>query len=121
MERLRNSVLKWGYHLRKFTRPLSFIVGQKFSMPQRTRVIAYNTTNSLPGPEKDTKVTEFTLKELQKYQPPARIHRVELGSVTQGRVTEGRQLRIQHSVDLHHRRIRHSVRACIGLYSTTWA
>ena len=44
--------------------------------------------------------TEFAIKELNNRQPDARLHRIELGSVSEGRVTEGRQLRIQHFVDL---------------------
>ena len=47
--------------------------------------------------------TPFVIQELQKHQQPARMHQVEMGSVTEGRVTEGRQLRIQHLVNLHSR------------------
>ena len=34
---------------------------------------------------------------------PARMHQVEIGSSTEGWVTEGRQLKVQHFVNLHYR------------------
>ena len=59
--------------------------------------------------------TEFALKELQQRQPPAWLHRVELGSVTEGRVIEGRQLRTQHFVDLHHKTCTYRVYQELGI------
>ena len=33
---------------------------------------------------------------------PARIHQVEMASSIEGQVTEGRQLRVQHFINLHY-------------------
>lgn len=46
--------------------------------------------------------TTIATKEVQKYQLSARMHQVELSSTSEARVTEGRQLHIQHFINLHY-------------------
>ena len=47
--------------------------------------------------------TSIAIKELQKHQMSARMHQVEMASSIEGRVIEGRQLKVQHYVNLHYR------------------
>lgn len=53
--------------------------------------------------QQDGEFTPWTLQQIQKSQVNARMHQVEMASITEGRVTEGqRQLALQHHVNLHH-------------------
>lgn len=45
--------------------------------------------------------TPGTIQQVHEIQIQARTHRVEMASLTEGRVIEGRQLRLQHSINLH--------------------
>ena len=40
--------------------------------------------------------------QLQKYQMSAHMHQVEMTSSTEGQVIEGKQLKVQHYVNLHY-------------------
>ena len=51
----------------------------------------------------DEEFTPWTLQQIHKSQINARMHQVEMSSISEGRVTEGQcQLALQHCVNLHH-------------------
>ena len=84
----------------KSDRELS-IIGLLSSLWHKTMTTRYSRQQQADKHQGD--FTPWTLQQVQKLQITARMHQVEMSSILEGRVTEGRQqLALQHFVDLHH-------------------
>ena len=75
------------------------VIGLLSALWHKTMTTRYNWQQQAEKYEGD--FSPWTLQHIQKLQLNARMHQVEMSSISEGRVTEGRQLPIQHCVDLH--------------------
>lgn len=77
------------------------VIGLLSALWHKTMTTRYNRQQQ--AEKNDGEFTSWVLQQIQKSQLNARMHQVEMASISEGRVTEGRQLSLQHSVDLQHK------------------